>query len=86
MLAIYLVVVAILVGGIASRGNARSAFLYIPVALLGAIVGAFSALGNSPIFISPSFMRFPAPILLSLLGSVAFTAIVWVWKKRGEKR
>ena len=86
MLALYLVVVAILVGGIASRGNARSAFLYIPVALLGAIVGAFFALGDSPIFMSPIFMRFPAPFLLSLLCSVAFTAIVWVWQKRGAQR
>lgn len=82
MLAIYLLVVAAAVGAIASRGNGRLALLYVPVALIGALLGAFVALGDSPFL-----LRYPVlnPFTLALLGSVALVCGAWLWRSRRER-
>lgn len=84
MLALYLLVVAMIVGVIASQGNARSALLYVPVALFGALLGAFAAFGDVPFLI-----RYPLvnPFTLAFASSVGVVAAVKVCKRRGmEKR
>ncbi len=83
MLGFYIIILAIIVGGVASQGNARSAFLYIPAAGLGAIVGAFTAFGDVPFLVDNGFL---SPFLLSLLGSLICVALLLAWKKRGTKR
>ena len=77
MLAIYLLVIAGAVGTIASRGNGRLALLYVPVALVGALVGAFVAFGDVPFL-----LRYPAfnPFTLALLGSVGLVFGAWLWR------
>ena len=79
MLAIYLLVIATAVGAIASRGNGRLALLYVPVALVGALIGAFVAFGDAPFL-----LRYPVfnPFTLALLGSVALVCGVWFWRSR----
>jgi hypothetical protein len=81
MLGFYIIVLAILVGCLASKGNVRSALLYIPVAGLGAIAGAFIAFGDAPFLVDNGFLN---PFLLSLLGSLIFVEALWVWKKKRQ--
>lgn len=78
MLAIYLLVIAGTVGTIASRGNWRLALLYVPVALIGALLGAFAAFGDAPFLLrSPIFN----PFTLALIGSVALVCGVWFLRR-----
>jgi hypothetical protein len=81
MLAIYLLVIAAAVGAIASRGNGRLALLYVPVALAGALLGAFVAFGDVPFL-----LRYPAfnSFTLALLGSVAVVCGVWLWRRHRQ--
>lgn len=73
MLGVYIIILAIIVGGVASKSNARSAFLYIPAAGLGAITGAFIAFGDVPFLVDNGFLN---PFILSLFGSLTFVAIL----------
>jgi hypothetical protein len=80
VLAVYLFVIAAVVGAIASRGDLRSALLYVPVALVGALLGAFAAFGDAPFL-----LRYPIfnPFTLGLAGSVELVCCVWFWRHRG---
>jgi hypothetical protein len=82
MLGFHIIILAMLVGGIASKGNARSAFLYIPVAGLGAIIGAFIAFGNVPFLVDNGFLN---PFLSSLFGSLIFVTVSRALKKGWTK-
>lgn len=77
MLAIYLLLIAAAVGVIVSRGDPRLAMLYVPVALVGALLGAFIAFGDAPFL-----LRYPIfnPFTLALLCSVASVSAVWLWR------
>ena len=79
MLAINIVLIAVVVGIIASRGSPRLAILYVPVALIGALLGAFVAFGDAPFL-----LRYPIfnPFTLALLGSVVVVSGVWLWRRR----
>ena len=57
MLALYVLVVGAVVGAIASRGNPRLALLYVPVAFLGALLGAFAAFGDAPFLLRYRFIN-----------------------------
>jgi len=78
VLAIYLLVIAVTVGTIASRGNWRLALLYVSVALVGALLGAFVAFGDAPFL-----LRYPIfnPFTLALLGSVTLVCGVWFLRR-----
>ena len=78
MLAIYLLVIAAVVGSIASRGNGRLALLYLPVALAGALLGAFVAFGDAPFLLH---YRVFNPYTLALLGSVTLVFGAWLWRR-----
>ena len=78
MLAIYLLVIAAVVGTIVSRGNRRLALLYVPVALVGALLGAFVAFGDAPFLLRYHIFN---PFTLALLGSVALVCGVWLWRR-----
>ena len=79
MLAIYLLLIAVAVGMIASRGNSRLAMLYVPVALVGALLGAFAAFGDAPFL-----LRYPIfnPFTLAMLSSVTVVSGVWLWRRQ----
>ncbi|MDX1440224.1 MAG: hypothetical protein R3284_10005 [Rubricoccaceae bacterium] len=78
MLAVYLLLIAAAVGWIASRGNLRLALLYVPVALVGALLGAFVAFDDAPFLLRyPVFNSFT----LALLGSVALVCGVQLWQR-----
>ena len=79
MLAINIVLIAVVVGIIASRGSPRLAILYVPVAVIGALLGAFVAFGDAPFL-----LRYPIfnPFTLALLGSVVVVSGVWLWRRR----
>jgi uncharacterized membrane protein YeaQ/YmgE (transglycosylase-associated protein family) len=67
VLAIYLLSVAAVVGLVASSGDLRSALLYVPLALVGAFLGALAAFGDAPFLLRyPIFNSFT----LAFLGSV----------------
>jgi hypothetical protein len=55
------------------------ALLYVPVALVGAFLGAFVAFGDGPFL-----RRYPVfnPFTLALLGSVALVCGAWLWRSR----
>ena len=78
MLAIYLFVIALAVGMIASRGNGRLALLYVPVALVGAFLGAFAAFGDAPFLLR---YRIFNPFTLALLGAVVLVWGASVWQR-----
>ena len=82
MLALYLLVVGVVVGAIASRGNLRLTLLYVPFATLGALLGAFAAFGDAPFLLH---YRFIDPFTLALLGSAGLTWLVWLWRRRATK-
>ncbi len=79
MLATYLFLIAVAVGVIASKGNWRLALLYVPVALVGAFLGALVAFGDAPFL-----LRYPVvnPFTLAVLGSAALVCGVWLWRRR----
>lgn len=79
MLAIYLFVIAVVVGGIASGQNWRLVLLYVPVAFVGALLGAFISFGDAPLL-----LRYPIlnQFTLSLLGSIALVLCSWIWRHR----
>ena len=79
MLAIYLLLIAVAVGMVASRGSPRLAMLYVPVALVGALLGAFVAFGDTPFL-----LRYPIfnPFTLALLCAVAVVSGVWLWRRQ----
>ena len=83
MLALYVLVVGAVVGAIPSRGNPRLALLYVPVAFLGALLGAFAAFGDAPLLLRYPFLN---PFTLALLGSALFVGGVWcgvwLWRRR----
>jgi hypothetical protein len=79
VLAIYLLVIATAVGLIASRGNGRLALLYVPVALVGAFLGAFVAFGDAPFLLRNRMFN---PFTLALLGSLALVFAAWLWRRR----
>lgn len=78
MLAVYLFVIAVAVGSIASRGQQRLALLYVPVALVGALLGAFVGFGDAPFL-----LRYPIfnSYTLALVGSVALVSSVRLWRR-----
>jgi len=78
VLAIYLFVIALAVGMIASRGNGRLALLYVPVALVGAFLGAFAAFGDAPFLLR---YRIFNPFTLALLGAVVLVWGASVWQR-----
>ncbi|MBI5353836.1 MAG: hypothetical protein HZB50_14430 [Chloroflexi bacterium] len=82
MLGFYIIILAIIVGGVASKGNARSAFLYIPVAGLGAIAGTFIGFGDASFIADNEFL---SPLLLSLLGSLTSVAVL-IFLRRGIQK
>jgi hypothetical protein len=79
VLAIYLLLIAVAVGMIASRGSPRLAMLYVPAALVGALFGAFVAFGDAPFL-----LRYPIfnPFTLALLCSVVVVSGVWLWRRQ----
>jgi hypothetical protein len=83
MLILYLAVVALIVGMIASRSCGRSALVYVPTALLGALIGAFAAFGDVPFLLRHSLVN---PFTLAPVGSVGVVTIVWAWHKRGTPK
>ena len=80
MLAIYLLVIAVVVGAIASRQNWRLALLYVPVAFVGALLGAFVAFGDAPFLLR---YRIFNPFTLASLGSIVLVSCVWIWRHCG---
>ena len=78
MLAIYVLVIAAVVGGIASKGNWRLLLLYVPLALVGALLGAFVAFGDV-LFLARN--RIFSPFTLAPLGSVALVWGAWLWRR-----
>ncbi len=83
MLALYMIILAIIVGGVASLGNMRSALLYVPVAGLGALFGALIAFGDVPFLVEHAYLN---PFILSLLGSVSLVAVVRLYKAPGAPK
>ncbi len=83
MLVLYLAVVALIIGIIASGGNARTALVYVPAALLGALIGAFAAFGDVPFLLRHPFLN---PFTLALVGSIGGVAVVWIWQQRGSPK
>jgi hypothetical protein len=81
VLAIYLLVIAVAVGFIASGGSGRLALLYVPVALVGAFLGAFVAFGDAPLLLR---YRIFNPFTLALLGSVALVYGASLWRRHGR--
>lgn len=80
MLAIYLLVIAVVVGAIASRQDWRTALVYVPVAFVGALLGAFVAFGDAPFLLRYRILN---PFTLALLGSIALVSCAWIWRHRG---
>lgn len=78
MLASYVIGIAAVVGILASRGSMRLALIYIPVAFIGALLGALVALGDAPLL-----LRYPVfnPYTLALLGSGVFVYGAWRWRR-----
>lgn len=81
MLAIYLLVIAAAVGTIASRGNRRLALLYVPLAFVGALLGAFVAFGDAPFLLR---YRIFNPFTLALVGAVALVCGASLWGRRSK--
>jgi hypothetical protein len=79
MLVIYLVVVGMIIGTIASGGRARTAVVYVPAALLGALLGAFAAFGDARFLLRHPLVN---PFTLGLVGSVGVVAVLWAWQQR----
>ena len=79
MLILYLLLIAFVVGGITAGRNLRRACMYIPLALLGAIAGAFLAFGDAPFLIRFPFLN---QFTLSLTCAAILVVAVHAWKGR----
>jgi hypothetical protein len=83
MLAIYVVLIAAALGTIASKGNRRLALLYVPVAFVGALLGALLGMGDAQVL-----LRYPIlnPFTLALFGSLALVCGAWLWQRSRTSR
>jgi len=79
MLILYIIVIGVMVGGLASHRNSRSALLYVPLAILGALMGAFATFGDASFLLRNQFFN---PFTMPPLASAIIVGIAYVWKNR----
>ena len=74
----YIILVGSIVGIISSRHSNRKRFVYVPIGLVGAFVGAFLSFGDAPFLMRHPYLN---PWTLAIIVSTLLVSIAWVLEK-----
>ena len=74
----YIILVGSIIGLTASRQSKRKRFIYVPIALVGAFVGAFLSFGDAPFLMSRPYLT---PWTVAIIASALLVTIARVLEK-----
>ena len=77
MLLFYIILVGSIIGIIPSR-HKRKRFVYVPIGVVGALVGAFLSFGDAPFLMSRPYLN---PWTLAIIVSTLLVTIAWLLEK-----
>ncbi len=78
MLLFYIILVGSIIGLTPSRRNNRKRFVYVPIGVVGAFIGAFLSFGDAPFLMSHPYLN---PWTLASVVSTLLVTIAWVLEK-----
>ena len=78
MLLFYIILIGSIIGLTASRQSNRKRFVYVPIGVVGAFVGAFLSFGDAPFLMSHPYLN---PWTVAIIVSALLVTIAWVLEK-----
>ena len=78
MILFYIILVGSIIGLIPSRQSNGKRFVYVPISVVGALVGALLSFGDAPFLMNHPYLN---PWTLAIIISTLLVTIAWVLEK-----
>ena len=78
MLLFYIILIGSIIGLALSRQSKHKSFVYVPIGVFGAFVGAFLSFGDAPFLMNHPYLN---PWTVAIIVSTLAVTIAWVLEK-----